>query len=182
MEKENILAEAENSFLTTLLWATGKFTSVYVETCQLNWHFIWKSPNTRDSNYFNKGLHEVQDTSGIKWYHRLSAFRCLAVFFSLEKHPFDSSQRQMIGDAGNKELPVCLFFHYCLLSWLSNITNEVGREGIKIKCFYKVSSQIKISFEFRETQVTCPSFDSLVAQQRGLSNYLQIMLVALEMI
>lgn len=54
------------------------------------------------------------------------------------------------------------------------MTNEVGRVGIKMKCFYKVSSQIKISFEFQETQVTCPSFDSRVAQQRGLSNYLQI--------
>lgn len=54
------------------------------------------------------------------------------------------------------------------------MTNEVGRAGIKMKCFYKVSSQIKISFEFRETQVTCPSFDSLVAWQRGLSNDFQI--------
>lgn len=44
-----------------------------------------------------------------------------------------------------------------------------------MKCFYKVSSQIKISFEFQEAQVTCPRFDSFIAQQKGLSNYLQIM-------
>lgn len=44
-----------------------------------------------------------------------------------------------------------------------------------MKCFYKVSSQIKISFEFQEAQVTRSMFDSLVAQQRGLSNYLQIL-------
>ena len=54
------------------------------------------------------------------------------------------------------------------------MTNEVGRVGKKMKRFYKVSSQIKISFEFQETQVTCPSFDSPVARQRSLSNYLLI--------
>lgn len=56
--------------------------------------------------------------------------------------------------------------------------NEVGRGGIKPKCFYKVSSQIKIIFEVQETQLTCPSFDSL---SRGLSSCLLIMILLWEL-
>lgn len=113
-----------------------------------------------------------------EWCHSLPTLRCLNMFFSLEKNHFDSTRRQTIGDAGNKELPVCLFFHYCLTSGLSNRMNEVGRGGIKPKCFYKVSSQIKIIFEVQETQLTCPSFDSL---SRGLSSCLLIMILLWEL-
>lgn len=37
--------------------ANGKFTSLFIQTCQLNRHFIRESFNTRYWNYFNKKPH-----------------------------------------------------------------------------------------------------------------------------